>query len=62
MAKRATIISNQFLPKVCSKCGVKQIRYGMCWDDGKCAKCYYNESMTDVKVIVKDGYYDSTNQ
>ncbi len=33
----------------CSACGIKQTRPGMCWDDDKCAKCYYSETMTDVK-------------
>ena len=33
----------------CSACGIKQTRSGMCCDDSKCAKCYYSETMTDVK-------------
>ncbi len=36
----------------CSVCGIKQIQSGMCWEDGKCAKCYYSETMADIKVIV----------
>ena len=42
--------------KKCSNCGTTQARNGMCWDDGKCAKCYYGESMTEVKknVIVTE--------
>jgi len=37
--------------KLCSNCGIKQTKIGMCWDDGKCAKCYYGESMTDVRMV-----------
>jgi len=40
------------MPQQCTECGVEQTKRGMCWDDGKCAKCYYGESMTDVRKAI----------